>query len=102
MVYQVNWSPAARDDLRGIADYIAADSLFYAEAVVNKIIDVSDSLGEYPNRGRIVPDWGLPDFRERFVYSYRLIYRVSDDEVVILAVVHGRRLLEGIEDEPGE
>ena len=32
--------------------------------------------------------------RERFVYSYRLIYRVEDHEVLIVAVVHGRRLLE--------
>ncbi|GAA5127739.1 type II toxin-antitoxin system RelE/ParE family toxin [Alloalcanivorax gelatiniphagus] len=94
MVYPVTWSPAALNDLRGIADYIAEDSPFYAEAVVNKIIEVSDTLAEHPNRGRIVPDWGLPDVRERFIYSYRLIYRVAEDEVAVLAVIHGRRRLD--------
>lgn len=98
MVYPVSWSPAALDDLRGIADYIAEDSPFYAEAVVSKIIEVSDTLAEHPNRGRIVPDWGLPDFRERFIYSYRLIYQVSEEGVVVLAVIHGRRQLDDSDD----
>ena len=36
--------------------------------------------------------------RERFLYSYRLIYEISDERMDILAVIHGRRLLESIED----
>jgi plasmid stabilization system protein ParE len=33
----------------------------------------------------------------RFVYSYRLIYRVEEASVLIVAVIHGKRLLENIE-----
>ena len=36
--------------------------------------------------------------RERFVYSYRIIYEIRGAEIEILAVIHGRRLLESIED----
>jgi len=36
--------------------------------------------------------------RERFLYSYRVIYEVSSARVTVLAVLHGRRLLESVED----
>jgi hypothetical protein len=32
--------------------------------------------------------------RERFVYSYRLIYRIEPARILVTAVVHGRRLLD--------
>ena len=34
--------------------------------------------------------------RERFLYSYRVIYEVRPDRIEVLAVLHGRRLLESI------
>jgi len=90
---RVSWSPEALEDVDSIAAYIAKDSPFYASAVVQKILDVAQSLSNFPNVGPIVPEIGEPEFRERFVYSYRVIYRVSAEQVLIVAVVHGRRLL---------
>ena len=90
---RVSWSPEALEDLDSIAAYIAKDSPFYASAVVRKILDVTQSLAKFPNVGPIVPEIGESEFRERFVYSYRVIYRVTADQVLIVAVVHGRRLL---------
>lgn len=90
---RVSWSPEALEDVEAIAAYIAKDSPFYASAVVQKILDVAQSLGEFPNIGPIVPEIGETEFRERFVYSYRMIYRVTAEQVLIVAVVHGKRLL---------
>jgi plasmid stabilization system protein ParE len=45
-----------------------------------------------------VPEVGDETLRERFVYSYRVIYRVRRSDVRILAVVHGRRLLDSVVD----
>jgi len=90
---RVSWSPEALDDVDAIAAYIAKDSLFYASAVVQKILGIAQSLGKFPNVGPIVPEIGEPEFRERFVYSYRVIYQVSNEQVLIVAVVHGKRLL---------
>ncbi|MDD5057022.1 MAG: type II toxin-antitoxin system RelE/ParE family toxin [Sideroxydans sp.] len=90
---RISWSPEALDDVDAIASYIAKDSPFYASAVVQKILDVAKSLGKFPNVGPIVPEIGEPEFRERFVYSYRVIYRVTAEQVLIVAVIHGRRLL---------
>ena len=47
--------------------------------------------------GRVVPELGQPDIRERFVYSYRLIYQIQAQEIHILSVIHGKRLLESLE-----
>ncbi|MBI5919051.1 MAG: type II toxin-antitoxin system RelE/ParE family toxin [Nitrosomonadales bacterium] len=90
---RVSWSPEALDDVDAIAAYIAKDSPFYASAVVRKILEAAQSLERFPNVGPIVPEIGEPAFRERFVYSYRLIYRVTAGQVLVVAVVHGKRLL---------
>jgi len=45
-----------------------------------------------------VPKFGDEHIRERFVYSYRLIYRIREHQVLVVAVIHGKRLLEAIDD----
>lgn len=94
MDYQVGWSPEALDDVDGVAAYIARDSVFYASAVVNKIKEISRTLSHFPLRGRQVPELGDAEIHECFIYSYRLIYRVRADEVLIIALLHGRQLLD--------
>ncbi len=94
MGYIVSWSPEATEDLESIAEYIARDSDFYARAVVLKILSVARKIPDQPLIGRIVPEIGEERIRERFVYSYRLIYRVADGEITVLAVIHGKRLIE--------
>ncbi len=94
MDYRVEWSPEATEDIESIAEYIARDSEFYARAIVSKILAVSRKIPEQALIGRIVPEIGDKNVRERFVYSYRLIYRIKGCTITILAVIHGKRLLE--------
>jgi plasmid stabilization system protein ParE len=47
-----------------------------------------------------VPEYADPKLRDLFWRDYRIIYRVGEERIVVVAVVHGRRVLEGIE-EPG-
>jgi addiction module RelE/StbE family toxin len=94
MDYEVAWSPEALDDVDAIAEYIARDSAFYAQAVVAKIIEASRTLADFPFTGRVVPELEKDDVRERFIYSYRLIYRIEEARILIVAVIHGKRLLE--------
>jgi toxin ParE1/3/4 len=101
MAYEVVWSPEALEDLDSIAAYIARDSGFYAGAVVAKILDFGLLLAEFPYAGRVVPEVGDETLRERFVYSYRVIYRVMLDRILVVAVIHGRRLLDSVEDRLG-
>ncbi len=101
MDYQLAWSPEAAEDLEAIAKYIARDSLFYAQSVVSKILETSITIGESPLVGRVLPEIGDNNIRERFVYSYRLVYVIRQRKVLIIAIIHGKRLLENIEDRFG-
>lgn len=96
MDYRIEWSPEATEDTEAIAEFISRDSEFYARAVVSKILSVSRTLADFPHIGRAVPELGDENIRERFVYSYRLVYRIEQEKILVVAVVHGKRLLEPI------
>lgn len=96
MDYRIEWSPEATEDIEAIAEFISRDSEFYARAVVLKILSVSRTLADFPHIGRAVPELGDENIRERFVYSYRLVYRIEQEKILVVAVVHGKRLLEPI------
>lgn len=34
--------------------------------------------------------------REHFIYSYRILYEIQGEDLHVLAVIHGRRLLESV------
>ncbi|RMG35710.1 MAG: type II toxin-antitoxin system RelE/ParE family toxin [Gammaproteobacteria bacterium] len=98
MDLKVKWSPEAVEDLESIAEYIARDSEYYARAVVTEVLSVSRSISEFPMIGRIVPEIGDERVRERFIYSYRLVYLVEPERILVVAVIHGKLLLENISD----
>jgi plasmid stabilization system protein ParE len=98
MGLRVEWSPEAVEDVEAIAEYIGRDSEFYAQAVVSKFIEVSRSLGEFPKIGRVVPELEHDNLRERFAYSYRLVYRIENEKILIVAIIHGKRLLDSISE----
>ena len=99
MDYTVVWSEEVLDDIDALADYIARDSVFYAQQVVDAILGLGDSLVTQPARGRVVPELNDTAIRELFVYSYRMLYEIREDETEIhlLAVLHGKRLLSSLE-----
>lgn len=99
MDYTVVWSGDALDDIDALGEYIARDSIYYAQQVVSEIMAVGDSLSDQPTRGRVVPELNNPSIRERFIYSYRLIYEIrnAEQEVHMLAVLHSKRLLSSME-----
>jgi plasmid stabilization system protein ParE len=94
MAKGVRWSEEALSDIDGIAEFISRDSLQYAQQVVERLFELSDVIADQPLAGRIVPELEKENIRERFLYSYRLIYELKEDEVFVLAVIHGKRLLE--------
>ena len=53
--------------------------------------EAAASLAEFAERGQIVPEVGGPSIRELLFKSYRLVYRISEKRVVIVALIHGAR-----------
>jgi toxin ParE1/3/4 len=91
---QIVWSPRAIKDIDEIANYIAKDSLQYAEAQTRLFFSTAEVLESYPHRGRIVPEIGSSTIRQLLCGHYRIIYEVlKEDKVGILTVHHQSRLL---------
>jgi plasmid stabilization system protein ParE len=90
----VVWAQPARDDLRAIYEYIALDSKFYAKNTIRNIILRATRVSNFPEIGRVVPEFGEEAIREIFIYSYRIIYQILPDSLAVLAVVHGHRDLQ--------
>jgi toxin ParE1/3/4 len=94
MAHRVVWSRRALQDVEAIADYIANDSPAYAAVVVKSIIHQTRMLVSFPRSGRKVPEFDDEEIREVIAYSYRIIYRLQQDELLISAVIHGKRMLQ--------
>jgi len=89
----VHWTQNALRHLRAIHDYIAQNSVRYAQRTVDQITRRSEQLERFPHSGSVVPEYEEEAIREVVEASYRIIYRVEADRVDILAVVHGARQL---------
>jgi len=87
------WSDPAVDDLEAAVEFIAKDSDAYARSLAQLAVDAAESLRTFPNRGHRLPDPKLARYRELIIGSYRLVYLVQKNRVLIVAVLHGHRAL---------
>lgn len=100
---KIFWSEIAEADLTDIYDYIARDVPYYAKLFVDKLIEATDKLEDYPRLGRKVPEADdRHDVRELIVQGYRIIYLLEAEKVLILTVIHGSRNLGQQEQKPWE
>ena len=100
MTYSVIMMATAEDDLYYLENHIAAtDSRQAADEVASRLENLCRSLDEFPERGHITPELkalDINDYRELHYHSYRVIYRVDDEDVSIYAILDGRRDLKTI------
>lgn len=93
---EVIWSLRARQDLDGISAFIARTSPYYAQRTELGIFERASGLADRPGIGHMVQEIGDPMIREVAYKQYRIIHwLVSEHQVAILAVIHGRRKLTG-------
>ena len=91
---RVRFTPSARRELLDALDLIRQDSPAAADGVLARSVDGLAQLRDFPESGRVVPEFPDLPYREVIVNPYRLFYRVADDEVWIVAVWHDRQLPE--------
>ncbi len=89
-IVKLRWTLPAVDHLRQIFDYIAADNPAAAFRTVERIRNAIRQTARMPHAGRIGRVAGT---REIIVpgTSYLVAYRVLDDIVHVLAILHGAR-----------
>jgi plasmid stabilization system protein ParE len=97
--YSVEWSKTAESDLIAIIQYIHTNSPQAARNAIITIRDKSADLVKCPERGRIVPELlahGIGHYRELIISPWRIIYRLANATVYVLAVIDSRRNVEDI------
>jgi addiction module RelE/StbE family toxin len=91
---KILWTREALRQLTEIEDFIAKDSAERAAQFVDEIAAHAESLlSGNPRIGRTVPEVSNPDIREVLFKKYRIVYRVNKNNVEILTVFEGHRLL---------
>jgi len=84
----------AQKNLEEILNYIKLDSQSRARSWLSTIKEKILSLESNPRRGRKVPEYeGDREILEILFGSYRIIYEIERDQIFILFVYHGARLL---------
>lgn len=100
MRYDVVLTRDAESDLEHIYRYIAEhDSKASADYVLERLLEVGDSLAAYPERGSIPKELralGMAEYRQVFFKPYRLVYRVHTNQVVIYLIADGRRDMQSL------
>jgi toxin ParE1/3/4 len=91
MAREVVWTDPAWDDLVAAAEYIARDSESYAAAFMQEVEIAAASLSDLAERGQIVPEFRDASIRELLIRPYRLVYRIDERQVMVLALIHGAR-----------
>ena len=85
------WSPLAEQQVAEGFAYIAAEDPVAAVRWFDHLEDKTGSLATFPDQGRMVPEVQRSAIREALVRPYRVIYRRSLTEVVVLSVQHDHR-----------
>src|SRR5947207_9386812 len=97
---KVRLTPEAEADLEGIGDKIAERNAARAVTYVRELRERCLGIAEFPHAGPPRPQWG-EDIRIAIHGKYVIVYRVRDETVEVLRVVHGARDLDALfADEP--
>jgi len=85
---KIVWTEAAIEHLEAIVTYVSVYNPAAAERLGRRLIELADSLAEFPRRGREA-DEGKREMTT--VWPYIMRYRVEGERVIVLRIRHGAR-----------
>ncbi len=97
--FKVIWTKNAEFDLESIIEYIKTDSIKTAKEIFFEIKSRCDNLSIFPASRRVVPELeqiGILKYRELIYQRWRIIYKIDNDKIFIVAVVDSSRNIEDI------
>jgi addiction module RelE/StbE family toxin len=84
-------SEQAKADLREIARFIARDNKDRARSFVRELQVKAREVGEMPRAFSLVPRYERYGIRRRPYRDYLIFYRIEQDRITIILIVHGAR-----------
>ena len=98
--FEVLLTDGAEQDLEAIHDYISEfDCVANANYVLDELMDVVEMLSRFPERGSYPKELvglGIKEYRQTFFKPYRVIYRVTGNQVIINLIADGRRAMQSV------
>lgn len=91
---KVRFTSSARAQFLSALTYIRRDNPGAALNFRDRVETVLRRLDEFPDSGRLVPEFPELPYREVIIAPYRFFYRVKGEIVWIVAVWHGAQLPE--------
>ncbi len=83
---RIIWSKRAETDLYNHIGYIAERSKQNAKRVLKKILELSETLINQPYKYQKEEVYNDESVRRAVIYSYKVVYKIYDDEIRILRV----------------
>jgi toxin ParE1/3/4 len=90
------WSQRATADLEQIGDFISRDQPERARRYVQTLVDRAKQAIQFPQSGRIVPEFNDENVREFIEGNYRIVYEILEIQktIVVMTVFEAHRLIE--------
>lgn len=90
---KIIWSPFSIERLTENAKYIENDSPKNAIAFIDNIFNEIERIKSFPDLGRYIPELENRNIGEIIYDSFRIIYRIDDNRIIILTIRHTKQHL---------
>lgn len=91
---KVIFTKSARTQFLSALAYIRRDKLSAAKNFRKRSEKILRRLEDFPESGRIIPEFPDLPFREAIISPYRFFYKIKGEVVWIIAVWHGAQIPE--------
>jgi len=97
-ISKIIWTESGLLSLEEILNFISKDSEFYSGNFGKRILNLAENLEYFPYLGRIVPEYNNKVIRELIYQNYRLVYKIEENNIYIIYIGHGAKLLPDINE----
>ncbi len=79
----IKWTKEALFNIQDIEDFISQDNPQAAVKFIDKLITLVESLKDFPEKGRVVPELSFEQIREIIYKNYRIVYLVKKKSIEV-------------------
>jgi plasmid stabilization system protein ParE len=91
---ELAWSESALGDVEALRRWIGRDMPPLADRITDRIFETVERALSFPRIGRTLVELADESVREFLFRTLRIVYRVEEERIVVLAILHGGRASE--------
>lgn len=91
---ELAWTESALGDVEALRRWIGRDMPPLADRITDRIFETVERALSFPRIGRTLGELADESVREFLFRTLRIVYRVEEERIVVLAILHGGRASE--------